>query len=329
MELRERVLAALEHRIPDRVPRFELWIAREIAGALAHEDLPSAYVSPGLDCIPVPYQIPQGSNTWADGVDGWGQVWKDCMYVGGVVKTEADLERYSPPLDYANEFFDPVRVNEVRERYPDHSFTCGAHMGPFTAGYMAMGMEDFFLGLHERPAFTRKLLEARAEWCVAIFQKAASLGAEVLILGDDAGHNTGPMISPQMWREFILAHHRTIIEELDVPVIWHSDGAVQSLLPMATEPGFAGFHSLEPNAGIDLAKVKRQFGDDLVLIGNLDVAVLFGSDLEAVREEVRRCIEQGTPGGGYMFASCNSIFKGMNVDAVVEMYRYAGEMGVY
>lgn len=329
MKPRERVFAALRHQEPDRVPRFEMWIAREMAGALGHEDRASAYVGLGLDCIPVPHQIPEGSNTWGNGVDEWGQVWKDGTYVGGVVEREADLERYSPPLEYVGEFFDAARVNEVRERYPDHCFVWGAHMGPFTAGFMAMGMKNFFVGLLQRPTFIRKVLEARTEWCVAILQKAASVGAEILVLGDDAGYNTGPMISPKMWREFILPHHRAIVEELDVPMIWHSDGAVQSLLPMAIEAGFVGVHALEPNAGIDLGEVKREFGGELVLVGNLDVGVLFDSDMEAVREEVRRCMEQGAPGGGYMFSSCNSIFKGMDVDAVVEMYRYAGEIGVY
>ena len=48
---------------------------------------------------------------------------------------------------------------------------------------------------------------------------------------------------------------------------------------------------------MDLARMKREYGQDLVLIGNVDVRVLFCSDLEAVRREVDRCIAQGTPGG--------------------------------
>ena len=112
-------------------------------------------------------------------------------------------------------------------------------------------------------------------------------------------------------------------------MIWHSDGNVEALLPMAIEVGFVGIHGLEPGAGMDLVKIKREFGQDLVLIGNVDVRVLFGSDLKAVRREVDRCIEQGAPGGGYMIASCNSIFEGMNPAAVAEMFRYEGEVGFY
>ena len=137
------------------------------------------------------------------------------------------------------------------------------------------------------------------------------------------------MTSPRMWREFVLPHHRRVVEGLDAPVIWHSDGNVESLLPMAVETGFAGFHGLDPVAGMDLAKTKREFGHDLVLIGNVDARVLCGSDLEAVRAAVHRCMEQGAPGGGYMVASCNSIFEGMNPDAVAEMFRCEAEVGFY
>jgi uroporphyrinogen decarboxylase len=162
-----------------------------------------------------------------------------------------------------------------------------------------------------------------------MFQRATLLGAEVLVLGDDAGHKSGPMISPRMWRKFILPHHRRIVDALDAPVIWHSDGNIEALLPMAIEAGFAGIHGLDPIAGMDLARVKREFGRDLVLIGNVDVRVLFGSDVQAVRGEVDRCIAQGAPGGGYMIASCNSICEGMNPVAVAEMFRYEGEVGYY
>jgi uroporphyrinogen decarboxylase len=329
MKSRERVFEALAHREPDRVPLFEIWIGDDIVAELGYEDLPSAHVGLGLDSIMIPNQNPEGSNAWGTGLDEWGRIWEKGIYVTGLVKTEADLERYNPPLDYADEFFDPSKVKEVMERYPDHCFIYGSHFGPFTMGYLSMGFQDFFLSLVERPDFAHKLLEARTDWCIAIFQKAVSLGIDVLILGEDAAHKSGPMISPRMWREFVLPCHRRIVDQLDVPVIWHSDGRMSSLLPIAVEAGFLGVHPLEPAAGMDLGEVKREFGEDLVLIGNVDVAVLFGSDLELVRKEVRRCMEQGAPGGGYMFSSCSSIFKGMNTAAVVEMFRYAGETGVY
>jgi uroporphyrinogen decarboxylase len=194
---------------------------------------------------------------------------------------------------------------------------------------MAMGFERFFLRLVDDAAFVERILDARTEWCIAMYRKAISLGAEVLVLGDDAGHSAGPMISPGMWRRFIFPQHRRIVDSLDAPVIWHSDGDITALLPMAIEAGFAGIHGLDPIAGMDLARVKREYGRDLALIGNVDVRALFGADLRAVRDEVDRCIAQGAPGGEYMIASCNSICEGMNPAPVAELFRYEGQVGYY
>jgi uroporphyrinogen decarboxylase len=325
---KERVFTVLQRQKPDRVPRFEIWIDA-LLGELGQNDPASAYVGLGQDCVMMPTRTPPESNAWRSGVDEWGRVWQEGTYVDGAVDTAADLERYNPPLSYVEELYDDAQVRQVRESYPDHCLIFGTHIGPFTAGYMAMGFERFFLRLIEDPPFVHRLLETRTEWCIAMYQKAVGLGAEVLVLGDDAGHSEGPMISPRMWREFTLPYHRRIVDALDVPTIWHSDGNVKSLLPMAIEAGFVGFHGLDPLAGMDLAEIKREFGPELVLIGNVDVRVLCGSDLDAVRREVDRCMEQGAPGAGYMIASCNSIFEGMNPAAVAEMFRYQGEVGLY
>jgi len=326
MKPRERVLTALDRKQPDRVPLFEIWVENDIIDALDCDDLQSAYVKLGLDSVYIPYKDPFGG---ADGPDEWGRVWEKGQYVDGVIHTEKDLLKYSPPLEHAKDFFDPLEVKLAQKRYPDHCFIFGSHIAPFTAGYMAMGLERFFIRMIEDPVFVRKLLNDRTEWCIAMFKEAQRHGIDVAVLGEDAGTKSGPMISTEMWREFIFPLHCWIVDELDVPIIWHSDGNFSSFLPMAVEAGFAGIHSLEPEAGMDLDRIKKEYGHKLALVGNVDTRVLFGSDLEAVRREVDRCIAQGAPGGGYLFASCNSIFSGMNPDAVREMYRYAHKIGSY
>jgi uroporphyrinogen decarboxylase len=325
MKPRERVLATLHHQETDKTPRFEIWIDA-LVEELGQGDPVSIYAKMGQDCVMMPSITPPKSNAWRDGIDEWGREWKGGFYVDGVVDTLEDLEKYTPPLNYAEQFFDQNHIQEVRKTYPDHCLIFGTHIGPFTAGYMAMGFEDFFTRLIKDPAFIHELLAARTEWCIAMYQKASNLGAEVLILGDDSGHGGGPMISPKMWREFVTPYHRQIVDALDVPVIWHSDGNVESLLPMAIEAGFVGFHGVDPMAGMNLAKIKQEIGQDMVFIGNVDTRVLFSPNLESVRKEVDRCINQGTPGGGFMIASCNSIYEGMNPDAVAEMFRYEGEV---
>lgn len=332
MTPRDRVFAALHHQPTDRVPRFEIWIDA-LLDDLGCSDPVAAYAELGQDCVMLPSQMPPGSNAWRTGTDEWGRIWRAGHFAGGAVDTDADLERYSPPLSLADRRFDPARAAAARATYPDHALIFGTHIGPFTAGYMAMGFERFFLRLHDDRAFLHRLFDARTDWAIAVFQRAVALGAEIIILGDDAGSTHGPLIPPDLWRELVLPYHRRIVAALDVSVIWHSDGDIAALLPMAIEAGFAGVHGLDPIAGTDLAAISAAFGTDLALIGNVDVRVLCPSaragpcDLAAVRAEVDRCLAHHTRTPGTMLATCNSIFAGMHPAAVAEYFRYAQERG--
>jgi uroporphyrinogen decarboxylase len=190
--------------------------------------------------------------------------------------------------------------------------------------FMAMGLDRFCLRIGDDQAFIHTLMEARTEWCLAIFARAVSLGAELIVMGDDSAHHNGPMISPRMWRELVLPYHRRIVEALPVPVIWHSDGDITRLLPMAVEAGFAGIHGLEPWS-MSLSAVKAAYGDRLVFIGNADVRLLCAPHLAAVRAEVRRCLREGGE-SGYMLSTCNSIFPGMDPSAVREFFRCQADL---
>jgi uroporphyrinogen decarboxylase len=324
MTPRERIQAALRHEPTDCVPRGEIWI-----DALWHElgygSQVEAYVNSGQDWIMLPACVPKSSNAWKTGIDEWGRVWQDGDYVAGVIDSEDDLQRYSPDLAYVELLFSPEEINQVRQRYPDHCLMYGTHIGPFTAAYMGMGFERFFLRIADDPEFVHHLLDLRTEWCIALYQHAIRLGAEVLVLGEDAAHKDCPMISPRLWQELVLPYHRRIVKALNAPLIWHCDGNITPLLPAAVEAGFVGVHALEPPAGIDLKQVKQQYGQDLALVGNIDVGVLLEDDLEAIHREVDRCLNEGAPGSGYILATSSSIFHGMHPESVAEMFRYQQE----
>jgi len=321
---RERVMAALRRETPDRVPRFEVWIDAFV-DEFGLPDTAAAHVTFGQDSVLLPSRPLPGSRAWQSGVDEFGRVWRNGQYADGVVDTAADLARYSPALERVTECFDAAATEAVRRRYPDHCHFFGTHVGPFQAAYLAMGMARFMLRLADDPAFVTALLDARTEWAIALFRQAVALGAEVIVMGDDAGHRHAPLISPAMWRRFVRPCHRRIVEALPVPVIWHSDGNILPLLPLAIETGFAGVHGLEPGAGIDLTAVKQQYGDRLALLGNVDVRLLCGDDAAAVRADVARSLAQGGP-DGFLLSTCNSIFPGMNPAMVQAFFDAQGEL---
>lgn len=323
MNSRERVHAVLNGQTPDRVPRFEVWIDG-LFDELGVTDPYRAYAELGQDAILMPSQTPPTSNAWKAGVDELGRVWQQGMYVTGALQTPADLDRFTPPPAAADQFFDAKHVAQLRAAYPDHALFFGTHIGPFMGAYMAMGMAQMFLTYQEDQPFVHAVMESRLAWALAIFQRAVDLGAEVIVMGDDAAHRGGPLIAPVMWRELVLPYHQRLVRALPVPVIWHSDGRLDKLLPFAVEAGFAGVHGLEPQAGNDLAAIKHQYEEQLILMGNVDISLFFTSDLEQIRADVSRSYAQGGR-SGYLLSSCNSIYPGMNPAAVCEFFRCQGD----
>jgi uroporphyrinogen decarboxylase len=98
---------------------------------------------------------------------------------------------------------------------------------------------------------------------------------------------------------------------------------MDKLMPFAVEAGFAGVHGLETLSGNKLDQVKAQYGDKLILIGNVDINLFFEPNLELIRADVERSYKQGGT-SGYMISSCNSIYPGMNPEALREYFRCQG-----
>lgn len=84
------------------------------------------------------------------------------------------------------------------------------------------------------------------------------------------------------------------------------------------------FQSVDPMAGMDMAKVKAVCHGKLPLMGNVQCSLLQEGPAAAIRKSARYCLEHGSPGGGYIFATSNTIFKGMplaNYDCMLDEYR--------
>ncbi|MHA2368959.1 MAG: uroporphyrinogen decarboxylase family protein [Candidatus Hodarchaeales archaeon] len=329
MNPKERVLTALEHQESDRVPLLEVWIESEVIAQLGGNPI-AARQRLGIDALPFGTHPPT-TKAYGHGIDAWGRIFQHGHYGGGLVKNYDDLEKYTAPLSHAQDWFPRKRLAKIRNQYGEnYALYFAWHDISLGLSYLSMGMKEFFVSLIEQPEFVKALIARSTDWTIALVEQANEVEVDFIVLGDDAADNSRPMISPMMFREFILPEYKKIVKASDVPILWHSDGNVELLLPMIVEAGFRGVHSLEPKAGIDLAKIKKEYGPKLVLAGNLDTThVLCQSNLNLVRQDVERCIRQGAPNGGYFFSSSNSLFEGHNLDAINEAYNHAEKVGRY
>ena len=157
-------------------------------------------------------------------------------------------------------------------------------------------------------------------------RKYMDAGMDGFILCADYCFNDGPFLSPTKFSEFVTPYLTRVIagyREMGAYVIKHTDGDIMPILDQLVSANPHGLHSLDPMAGVDIAEVKRLYGDQIALVGNVNCALLQTGTREEIIESCMYAIKSGRPGGGYIYSTSNVIFKGMpkeNYDLMLEVY---------
>lgn len=144
---------------------------------------------------------------------------------------------------------------------------------------------------------------------------------------EDMGFKQHPFMSPDAYREFIQpAHARTIAvpKAKGLPVIMHSCGYVEPLLPGMIEAGIDCLQVIEVKAGMDLLKLYHDFGDRLSFMGGIDVRVLYTNNKPDIEGELAAKIPVVKGHFGYVLHSDHSIPDQVDYAS----YRYFVERGL-
>jgi uroporphyrinogen decarboxylase len=144
---------------------------------------------------------------------------------------------------------------------------------------------------------------------------------------EDMGYKQHPFMSPRMYREIIQpAHTKTIswAHQHKLPVIMHSGGYVEPLLPYMIEAGIDCLQVIEVKAGMDLLKLYKNYGDHLSFMGGIDVRVLYNNDRTEIDAELNSKIPVVKGNYGYVLHSDHSIPNNVHP----ETYQYFIEKGM-
>ena len=141
-------------------------------------------------------------------------------------------------------------------------------------------------------------------------------------LCSDYCFNTGPFLSPRLFERFITPYLARLTQgyrDMGYYVIKHTDGNIMPVLDQLVSTGPHALHSLDPQGGVDIAEVKRRVGDRVCLIGNVNCGLLDSGTDDEVAESVRYALQNGMPGGGYIFSTSNCIYTGMRLSRYEQM----------
>ena len=154
------------------------------------------------------------------------------------------------------------------------------------------GPEAHLYAFYDYPELYHRICEDLAEWHIRIIHEFGQyMHADFMTIAEDMSYNLGPMISRDLFEEFIKPYYERVIPEIKkygTKVFVDSDGKVDMAVPWFLEAGVEGFLPLERKSGVDINELRRKY-PDLLMIGGFDKTSLFRGK-EAIRQEVLRLL---------------------------------------
>jgi uroporphyrinogen decarboxylase len=196
-------------------------------------------------------------------------------------------------------------------------------------GQFLYRIDHFLMLLAAEPRRVHRFLDKLTELHLVNlerFLKLVGSSIDIIVFGDDLGMQTGPQVSPMMYREFFKPRHRVLWQRAkqlaDVKVMLHCCGGVRELLPDLIEAGLDAINPVQIScSGMDAAGLKRDFGKDITFWGSgCDTqTILPHATPAAVRRHVQEQVKIMSPGGGFVFQQVHNILANVPAENVVAM----------
>ena len=333
--------ALMLRRKPDCVPLWELYVDPDVKQAYLGREITGPadeiafWYDAGYDFVPVSAGflavgevVDQASIRHSDRYSVYGDQEREVTWAvegEGAITTWEQFEEFpwptASPVDH---------LHQYAELLPEGMRIIGIIGKIFTPTWMLMGFEGFAYALMYEPELVAAVFQqvGRIQYdvclrCLEVPQVAA------LFMSDDVAYGQGLLVSPKILREHLWPWYAKLGEEMKargLPYIYHSDGNLWPVMDDIVACGFNALHPIEPKA-MDSREVKARYGDQLCLLGNIELDRLSRGTPAEVAEMVRRNIEDLAYDGGYCVGSSNSVTYYVPLDNFVAMIEAAKSYG--
>jgi uroporphyrinogen decarboxylase len=223
------------------------------------------------------------------------------------------------PWDHAGEvdFWEQLRVNAVQLRASSNrAIVLSAGCNLFEWGTFLRRLDNFIIDLKRAPGEVERFLDALMERHLSSLEKicrAVGDVVDIIRLGDDLGTSTGPMMSPETYRNLFKPRHTQLCAYIkahsSMHTFLHSCGSIYKLIPDLIEAGFEILNPAQTNVrDMQPERLKREFGTP-----------------SQVKEHVRANIETLAPGGGFVFNTIHNILPDVPPQNIIAMFEAVDE----
>ena len=240
-------------------------------------------------------------------------------------KAQMTLEDDRIPWDILKRDFDRWRAEG---RWITANFWFGFDV---THSWM-MGTENCLIAMMEEPEFVQDIFDTYLNRCETLFSRIWDAGYHFddIFWWDDMGYKGTTFFSPALYRELLQPYHTRAVKwahDRGIYAQLHSCGNIMTLVPDIVDTGVDALNPLEVKAGVDALKLKREFGDKLVLHGGINAAQWH--DTEAVVAEIWEKVPVLKQNGGFIFSSDHSIPNSVSLENMKRIVAEAKKAGSY
>jgi uroporphyrinogen decarboxylase len=340
---RERILAALERRPPDRLPMCETAFWPETLDRWQHEGFPAG-ADPvdyfGLDrvaCINdlfdpsfgLPERTLEETPDYRIYADRYGKTIKSWLHsyeppstLTPALSTWDDWQRLKPTLrPSADKFNNPAADNDYRTAIAAGHFTAVTPAEPmWFVIHLTMGFEQGLMAMALQDDLVADMVATYSDYVLSMLDLTLRRGYrfDALWFWSDLCYRNGMLFSPDDARRYVLAHWKRFgdfAHDHGMRFMFHCDGNVGQLIPLLIEAGCDAIHPLEARAGNDVRDYKRRFGKQICLVGNIDADIIATCDRARIEREVAEKVPLAAEGGGYIYHIDHSVPPTVSLEA--------------
>lgn len=352
MTSKERVLTAFAHQEPDHVPCWlgasPEWI--ELARAylnLEDDEALLRYIGDDFRRVFATYAGPPERSpdlmlsseeaTWRSPFDIERHGYGYGMPLNSPLKTATIEEVHAYPWPDPD-WMDVSGIKAEADQWGGEYAILGGEWSPFW--HDAIDLLDFDVlcyQMFDNPDIVHAVMQYTADFYLEVSRRifeASGDAIDIFFIGNDLGAQSGPLLSPPLFREFVLPQLKRFVDlghEYGKLVVLHTDGAMRLIIPDLIDIGMDGMQSVQPFAtGMELDGLKQDFGADFTFFGCVDTQALIETTPEGARELTKSVLDTMMPGGGFIASpSHDYLLPETPVENVIIMYETIKEYGSY
>lgn len=348
MTPRERAVAALSGRIPDRVPCVPL-VDTSYAAACAKLPVsqcfinPEAYAAalvatfdrhPDIDGVSINIGLSDDvavEHTRVKGADRirtrGGMTWLVPENDIGSVES-CEVRDFRDERIATEDYLMPACLRTLRaipRKYRERYLINTTVTGPFSQVAFMAGLDNLMIATIEQEAELLQAIALRVPFALRWVDALAELDPGSIWIGEGFASNS--LLGRDSYRKYVMPFEKRVVDRIHAisrPALLHICGKLDQSLESTLETGADG---AEIDWQVDLPKAKQRVGDRLTLKGNLNTSTLVHAQPDEIYALTRGIIEQGKPGGRFIVSSGCCLGRDTppaNVDAMVRACEEAG-----